>query len=226
MTCFPSKFLAPAVLACAMLSSAHAALVISEVSPYASGSTPFAADWFELTNTGPGALSLSGWTVDDNSNAFSSSAPLTGITSIAAGESVIFIECLSGCAAIAGFQAFWGSPVAGVQIGTYSGTGLGLSTAGDAVNIFNSAGTVLTRVDFGASTVGRTFDNALGLNNAVLTTLSTLGTNGAFSSALSLTASTNLDIGSPGRVAAVPEPQTYALLVAGLLAIGGTVRRR
>lgn len=227
MTRFPLKTLATAALAMATLSSAHAALTVSEVSPYSSGNTPFGADWFELTNTGSSALTVGGWKMDDNSNAFASSVPMLGITSIAAGESVIYIECLTGCASIAGFRAYWGSPVAGVQIGTYSGSGVGLSTGGDAVNVFDSSGTVLARVDFGASTVGRTFDNAAGLNNAAVTTLSSLGLNGAFNSTVNTTgAITVLDIGSPGTIAAVPEPATMAMLLGGLLAVGTLVRRK
>jgi hypothetical protein len=227
MTPFQLKTLATAALAIATFSSAHAALIVSEVSPYSSGNTPFTADWFELTNTGPSALTVSGWKMDDNSNAFASSVPMSGITSIAAGESVVFIECLAGCAAIAGFQAYWGSPVAGVQIGTYTGSGVGLSTAGDAVNVFDSTGSLLANVAFGASTVGRTFDNAAGLNNVTLTTLSALGVNGAFNSTANTTgAVTVLDIGSPGTIAAVPEPATLAMLLGGLLAVGTRLRRK
>ncbi len=221
------KSLAAAVLATVAFSAAHAQQVrITEVAPYASGNTPFAGDWFELTNTGLTTITFSGWTMDDNSNSFANSVALLGISSIAAGESVIFIETTSA-ATVAGFQAYWGSAVNGVQIGTYSGSGVGLGTGGDAVNIFNSAGTVLTRVDFGASTAGRTFDNAAGLNNVTLTTLSSLGVNGAFNSAQFLSASSTLDIGSPGSIAAaIPEPGTYAMIAAGLAVIGGLARRR
>jgi hypothetical protein len=222
------KTLAAFALAIATFSSAHAALIVSEVAPYASGNSAFAADWFELTNTGSSALTVSGWKMDDNSNAFASSVALNGITSIAVGESVVYIECVAGCAAIAGFQSYWGAPVAGVQIGTYTGSGVGLSTGGDAVNVFDSSGTVLARVDFGASTVGRTFDNAASLNNVTLTVLSSDGVNGAFNSVGSLTgAFSGPDIGSPGRfAAAVPEAGTYAMLLAGLAAISRVVRRR
>ena len=201
---FLVKTLTAGLLAVGAAASAQAALVVSEVAPYASGNTPFAADWFELTNTGPGPLLLTAWRVDDNSNLFSAAVPMSGITSIAAGESVVFMECAAGCAAIDGFRAYWGAPVAGVQIGTYSGAGIGLSTAGDAVNIYDSLGSVLTRVDFGASTVGRTFDNAAGLNNVMLATLSSVGVNGAFNSLVNPSGTSGPDVGSPGRVSAVP----------------------
>jgi Lamin Tail Domain/PEP-CTERM motif len=227
---FELKTLVAAALAAASFTSAHAALIISEAAPYASGNTPFGQDWFELTNTGATAIALGGWRMDDSSPSFATSVPLSGVTSIAPGESVIFIECgASNCGTVGGlFQTYWGAPVARVQIGTYSGAGIGLSTGGDAINIFDSAGMVQASVSFGASTTGRTFDNAAGLNGSAITTLSTVGVNGAFNSVgvLTGTGGGGLDIGSPGSIAAVPEPETYAMLLAGLLAVGTLVRRR
>jgi len=217
-----------AAIALATAAVAHAQVRITEVAPYASGNTPFAVDWFEVTNLGATAVQLNNWRIDDNSNAFASAVPLAGIATIAPGESVIFLECAAGCAAIAGFRSYWGAPAATVQIGTYNGAGagVGLSTGGDAVNIFDSAGAVLARVDFGASTTGRTFDNAAGLNNVLLSTLSTAGVNGAFASAGSLTGgASGFDIGSPGLVAAIPEPASGALLLAGLAAVLARRRR-
>ena len=67
-------------------------LYISEVAPWASGNSTLGADWFEVTNSSSSAINITGWKMDDNSNSFGSSVALNGITSIAAGESVIFIE--------------------------------------------------------------------------------------------------------------------------------------
>ena len=53
---------------------------------WASGNAPYAADWFELTNKGAVPVNITGWKVDDDSNAFASALPLTGITEIAPGE--------------------------------------------------------------------------------------------------------------------------------------------
>jgi uncharacterized protein YjiK/2',3'-cyclic-nucleotide 2'-phosphodiesterase (5'-nucleotidase family) len=174
-------------------------LYISEVAPWSSGNSPVGADWFEVTNTSSSAIDITGWKFDDASAAFGSAVALNGITSIGAGESVIFIESSDPVAIAAAFRANWfgASPPASPRIGTYSGSGVGLSTGGDAVNLFDASGVKRASVTFGASTIGpfQSFNNAAGLNNATLTTLSTVGTNGAFAAAAS-----PQEIGSPGTI--------------------------
>jgi hypothetical protein len=202
-------------------SLAHADIKITEVSAWGSGNAPYATDWFELTNTGASAVNIGGWTMDDNSNGTAKVA-LTGITSIDAGESVIFTEN----AATASFLNTWfgGNAPAGLKIGNYTGSGVGLSTSGDAVNIFDGGGILQANVTFGASPAGptfATFDNAAGLNNTAISLLSVAGINGAFVAVNDLN-----EIGSPGRIAAVPEPETYALLLAGLGLLGVLSRKR
>jgi uncharacterized protein YjiK len=171
-------------------------LIISEVSPWSSGNSPYAADWFEVTNTGTLAVDLTGWKMDDNSNSFGNAVALTGVSSVAPGQSVVFTEGNVP----AEFKAAWfGADVpAGFAIGSYSGSGVGLSTGGDAVNLFDAAGNRVTGVSFGASTTYFTFDNAAGLGSAtlplpVLSTLSVVGRNGAFLA--------GQGTGSPGRIA-------------------------
>jgi hypothetical protein len=192
--------------------TAHAAgvagIIVSEVAPWASGNSTYASDWFEVTNTGPTAVIITGWKMDDNSNSFAASVALNGITSIAAGESVIFIESSTPATTIPAFTAAWfGTNVpAGLQLGTYSGSGVGLSTAGDAVNLFNAAGAVQAVVTFGASPGSApfpTFDNAAGLDNTTISTLSVAGVNGAFNSASGTAA-----IGSPGTISGSGGPGT------------------
>ncbi len=219
-----SMMLASACLACAAV-PAHADLIVSEAAPYASGNTSYAADWFELTNTGTSAISLAGWKIDDNSNSSGAAVSLRGVSSIAAGQSVVFIEggstSTNDATIDAAFLSAWfgGTAPQGFVIGNYGGSGVGLSTSGDAVNIFDAANVLVTRIDFGASTVGRSFDNAAGLNNAVVSQLSAVGVNGAF------TSFNGAEVGSPGLISAVPETDSVALMLAGL----GTlliVRRR
>ena len=177
-------------------------LIISEVAPWSS-STSIGFDWFEVTNTGGAAANISGWEMDDNSNSFSKAVALNGITSIGAGESVIFIETADNtpgniATVKAAFISTWfgGNAPAGLQIGTYSGSSVSLSTTTDAVNLFDSSGHLQANVSFGASTTNVTFDNAAGLNNTTISTLSQVGTNGAGHAA----GDTN-EIGSPGAIA-------------------------
>ena len=187
-------------------------IFISEVAPWSSGNSPVAADWFELTNGGTAAVDITGWRFDDNSNAFGSSVALNGITIIAPGESVIFIESANPTTISTSFINNWFAGVApvGLRIGTYTGSGVGLGTGGDAVNIYDAGGTLRANVTFGTSPTGPsfgTFDNAAGANGTAIGTLSVANTNGAFAAVNS-----NNEIGSPGRISNANP----------LLVIGGT----
>ena len=64
-----------ALIAAALMSliaaPAQANIIISEVDANGSAaSSGYAADWFELTNTGTSSVNITGWKMDDNSNAF------------------------------------------------------------------------------------------------------------------------------------------------------------
>lgn len=208
----------------------QAQIRITEVSAFSSGANPpngYTSDWFELTNFGGVAVNISGWKMDDDSVSFAAGAALTGVTSIAPGESVVFINT----AVNAAFSNTWfgGSPPPGLQIGNYVG-GPGLGQGGDTVAIFDNTQALRARVDFGLSgsnlepTPFHTFDNAVGLNNTTISTLSATGVNGAFVAINDVN-----EIGSPGRianVALVPEPATYAFMLAGLGLIGAVARQR
>lgn len=203
-------------------SAASADILITEVDPTGSSTSTYAADWFELTNTGASAVDISGWKMDDNSNAFANAVALRGLTSVNPGQSVIFIEGNTSGSNDATVQAsfinawFGGTAPAGFAIGGYGGSGVGLSSGGDAVNIFDGSGSLQAKVTFGSATSNVSFDNAAGLNDTTISLLSVVGTNGAFSN--------GSEIGSPGTIANVPEPATFAL--AGLSLLGLAVRRR
>jgi hypothetical protein len=154
--------------------AAPSALAITEISPWSSGNSPYMADWFEVTNVGGAVVDLTGYKVDDSSNAFGSALARNGVASIAPGQSVLFTEGTASTAAA--LKSFWGIP--DVAVGFYSGGGIGLSTDGDAVNLFDPLGRRVAGVTFGPSTTFFTFDNAAGA--AAVTALSRLGVNGAF----------------------------------------------
>jgi hypothetical protein len=206
---------APLVLAA---NAASAALVISEVDAAGSGTSTYKADWFELTNTGSSSISLSGLRMDDNHASFAASVALNGVASLGAGQTAVFIEdtsATSDAALNTAFEAAWfGSSVpAGLVIGNYGGSNVGLSQSGDAVNIYNAGGTLVTGVTFGTSpATGGTFDNTAGASGAI-SLASVAGVNGAFKSV------TGGEIGSPGidtAVTPVPLPATALLLMSGL----------
>ncbi len=199
-------------------------VAITEVAPWSSGNSPVGQDWWEVTNLGGTAVDLAGWRMDDNSYAFGSSVALRGTWNgtssngpgiLAPGQSKIFIESgATGSAADAALlQAFtttwWGpnGPPAGVSIGFYGGSGVGLGTGGDAVNLFSGSGARITGVSFGVSTTASpllTFDNSAAIGGIgtdaahpapEISMLSAVGVDGAFTAAGD---HASVEVGSPG----------------------------
>lgn len=201
-------------------------LRITEAMP--SSGTGGTVDWFEITNYGLTLVSLAGWTVDDSSFTFANSVALNGVTSLAAGESAVFLESAAG-AAIESFRAFWGD-LESVQIGYYSGSGVGLSASGDGLVLFDSSGTEQTpRVQFEAATAGSSYYYAYDSNGdpetspnaaAVISAVGTLHGQVTYTSADALG-----NVGSPGTATAIPEPATGALLGLGAIGLFGYLRR-
>src|SRR5262249_57081807 len=105
----------------------------------------------------------------------------------------------------AAFKTLWfgANPPANLQIGSYNGSGVGLSTGGDQVNLFDSAGALQASVAFGSSPSGPfpSFDNAAGVNNGAISLLSAPGVNGSFVAANDIA-----EIGSPGTIGASATP--------------------
>jgi MYXO-CTERM domain-containing protein len=214
------SLLAAAACSAIVASSAHANLRITEVMSSSNGGGLPTPDWFEITNYGSTAVDLTGWRMDDGSVNFGVSVALNGITSIAAGQSIVFIESAAG-AGLPAFNTFWG--LSGVSVGYYSGSGVGLSSGGDGVSLFDSLGTLITSVTFGVATSGSSFfygyDGAGAIDpsyNGVISTVGTLGTQVTY-------ASTG-DTSSIGTALGVPAPGAIALL--GLAGIAGRARRR
>ncbi|MFM2164791.1 MAG: hypothetical protein RL325_1228 [Planctomycetota bacterium] len=206
-------------IAASIASSASANLRITEVMSSSNGLGLPTPDWIEVTNYGASAVDLTGWRIDDGSFSFAVSAALNGIASIGAGESVIFIESAAG-AGIAGFRTHWGG-LSGVQVGYYSGSGLGFSSGGDGACLFDSGGAILSQVSFGVATSGSSFfygwDAAGVLDPSYTAVVSTVGTIGT-----QVTVASTGDTASAGTaLSVVPAPSALALL-----ALGGMARRR
>ena len=203
----------------AVVSSASAYLRVTEV--MSSSGTGGTNDWFEVTNYGSGGVDITGFRMDDNSFSFANSVLLSGITSIGAGESVIFVESTSSTFDTAAFRTFWGG-LSGVQVGFYNGSGAGVSfsSGGDGAVVFNASGTEATaRATFGAATTGSSFYFDLAPNTGIVSTVGTIGTQVTFATTSSL-----VNTGSLGTAIGIPAPGAVALLgVAGL--VGGRRRR-
>jgi hypothetical protein len=128
-------------------------VVISEVAPWGSSDPTYAADWWELTNNSGATIDLTGWKIDDESSAFGSAVALNGVSTLAPGQSAIFVE--GDATKAAAFTTFWfGSSVPpGFQIGFFTvAPRRAQRQRHDAVNVFNASGNHLTGVKFGAAT--------------------------------------------------------------------------
>lgn len=215
-----NQFVFVGALAASFATVASANIRITEVMSSSNGGGTPTSDWIEVTNYGSSAVDLTGWRMDDGSFNFAASVALNGISSIGAGESVIFIESAAG-AGVGGFRSFWGG-LSGLQVGFYSGSGVGFSSGGDGACLFNGSGSILSQVSFGAATSGSSFfygwDSAGALDpayNAVVSTVGTIGTQVTFTS--------SSDTGSLGTAIGVPAPSALALL--GLAGLAGRRRR-
>lgn len=107
-------------------------LQITEIWPGNANGSNLTSDWFEVTNIGDAAWSLADGALyfDDESADPADAAILNGVTEIAPGESVVFVDDDDDGA----FRAVWGPVIELGQVGTYAGAGLG--QGGDAVALF------------------------------------------------------------------------------------------
>ncbi|MEN9394377.1 MAG: hypothetical protein RL362_598, partial [Bacteroidota bacterium] len=141
-------FICLLVLGAIQTAQAQTMLRVTEV--MSSGGTP---DWFELTNISETPINISGFKVDDNSFNFANAVNLQGVSEIAPGERVVFVESATNY--LNSFQTFWSAN--NLQVGNYTGSGIGLSSAGDGIIIFDPAGAEVTRVSFGLASIGKSF---------------------------------------------------------------------
>ena len=186
-------------------------------------------DWFEVTNFGTTAWTSADGTLyfDDDSADATAADPLVGITSIAPGESVIFVDEFDGDLALPNvnllvWEGTWATPLANdgkalPQIGQYAGSGMSNDSSDGATLFIDTVGSAdpndfalldaetYPDPDINPGRWGRTFDSDIGLFS-----FEPAATN----------AGPNADgfdlIGSPGYL--VPEPTTLTLIGLGFVA--------
>lgn len=169
-------------------------LVITEILPAQSTNGGFGGhnDWFELTNLDDFTVDLHGYRFDDGSAQLAAAITFTNHVLIAPGESIVFVEGMS----VAQFRRWWRPLPDNLQIVSYSGSGLGLSSLGDGLVLWNGGATddgdTLAAESFSTATAGVSF--GFDPETELLGDLSVLGVNGTFA------AVENGDIGSPGFI--------------------------
>ncbi len=193
---FLSGCLALISVLCGVANTSFAGPILRITEVMSSSGTGGTADWFELSNVGDAAADITGYKMDDNSFAIGSAVALNGVTSIAAGESVIFAESTTDYLAF--FNTFWGKSL--TKVGYYSGSGTSLGSGGDGVAVFDSSGTEVNRVSFGAATTGTSFYWIYDATGALISTATgTLSSAGSLGAATTSGSPTNT--GSPGTKA-------------------------
>lgn len=167
-------------------------LVITEVMSSSSTNAAGHEDFWELTNLGTFPVPLKGYRFDDSSETLDEAFVITNDLVIEPGESVIFVEAMTARE----FRDWWGDAnlLPDLKIVTYRGNGL--SSNGDAVNLWNAAAAddsdrVASAV-FSSATSGVSF--GFNPDTREFGALSTAGTRGA------ITAASGGDIGSPGVI--------------------------
>jgi len=177
-------------------------------------------EFIEFSNFGPAPVDFTGWSYDDDSR-LPGTFSLTGMGTVAVGEAVVITEDPA-----ATFRAAWSLPSSIKVLGEYTNN-IGRA---DEINIFDASGALVDRLTYGDAVFAgspRTQNAsgrpatlaALGVNDPTLWVLSTAGdVAGSYASSVG-------DIGNPG-IAPVPEPETYAMMLAGLAAVGFALRRR
>ena len=218
-----SRLLAATVLAAGLANAAHADVRITE---WMYNPVKTSGEFIELTNLGTTAVDLTGWSFDDNSRAPDSQS-LSAFGILQAGESVVFAE-----SSAVTFRSEW-SLAATVKVIGGNTNNLARS---DEINIYDASNVLVDRLTYndqgtgtvkGPRTQGVSGNPgslvAIGANNASLWVLSAVGdAEGSWKT-------TAGDIGNPGVSSfapAVPEPETYAMMLAGLGLLGIAARRR
>lgn len=176
-----------------------AELVITEIMSQSNHQSPTDGDWWELTNTGPLDVNLSGYSWDDDHQQVGQN--VFGDITIAVGESLIILDGLAD--EVEAWQRDWNIWGSGVNVYDRSYFGWSFSGLGsvDGVFLYDPNGVLVTSASYPSRIGG--FSNAWYTSGAYLGN-SVNGENGAYQSLNALP-----DVASPGYAASAPDDKPF-----------------
>lgn len=215
-----SRLVATAAAASLGSAAVHAQVQITEWMYNGNGPT---GEYIEFTNLGTTAVDFSGWSFDDDSRV-AGTVSLSAIGLLAPGASALLAE-----ADAASFRAAWNL---GSGVAVVGGNTTNLSRA-DEINLFDASGALVDRLTYGDAVFAGTVrtqnrsGNPGSLADLTPFTVTTGWVLASAGDAFGSYASSLGDLGNPGAfLLPVPEPGSWALLLAGSAVVARLVRRK